>query len=133
MERGKQMQHRQNERFAAAKERWGSTDAFREFETREAGQSLQQTQAAGDGLMRLLAVFGTLQNRPVSDPAVQQQVKALQNYITAHFYTCTDEILAGLGTLYVRDEAFSENIDRSGGAGTAAFAARAIAHYCKTK
>ena len=90
-------------------------------------------QDAGDGLMLQLAAFGALQDRPVSDPDVQRQVKALQSYITAHFYTCTDEILAGLGTLYTSDEAFSKNIDLVGGAGTADFAGRAIAWYCETK
>ena len=51
----------------------------------------------------------------------------LQGYITAHFYTCTDEILAGLGRLYAAGGELTEAIDRAGGPGTAAFAAEAIA------
>ena len=127
------MQNKQNDFSTQVKERWGGTDAFREFEARTAGQTAQQMQDAGDGLMLQLAAFGALQDRPVSDPDVQRQVKALQSYITAHFYTCTDEILAGLGTLYTSDEAFSKNIDLVGGAGTADFTARAIARYCNTE
>ena len=57
-------------------------------------------------------------------------MRALQQYITDHFYTCTDEILQSLGEMYTADERFAENIDRAGGTGTAAFTARAIAYYC---
>ena len=67
---------------------------------------------------------------PDSD-AVQQQVRRLQDFITAHFYTCTDQILAGLGKMYAAGGEFTENIDRAGGEGTAVFTAAAIAEYCK--
>ena len=62
---------------------------------------------------------------------VQQQVQTVKDYITAHFYTCTDEILAGLGKLYAAGGDFTKNIARAGGPGAAAFAARAIAWYCQ--
>jgi len=116
---------------AKAKEQWGNTAAYKEYEAKTAGQSPAAMQEAGNGLMQLLAVFGTLQTRDVSDPAVQQQVQALQDYITAHFYTCTNEILAGLGDLYAAGGDFTQNINRAGGAGTAEYAARAIAWYCR--
>ena len=45
-------------------------------------------------------------------------------------YTCTDEILAGLGKMYIADERFKKNIDKYG-EGTAEFAAGAIAMYCQ--
>lgn len=116
---------------AAAKAQWGDTDAYQEYEQKTALKSDADLQAAGDGLMQILAVFGTLQTHDVSDPAVQQQVQTVKDYITAHFYTCTDEILAGLGKLYAAGGDFTRNIDRAGGAGTAEFAGRAIAWYCK--
>ena len=81
--------------------------------------------------MRILAGFGSLKEKAASDPDVQTRVKALQDYITAHFYTCTDEILAGLGKLYAAGGDFTENIDRAGGAGTAAFVSQAIEIYCR--
>lgn len=56
----------------------------------------------------------------------------LQVYITENYYTCTDEILAGLGKMYVADERFKNNIDKYGN-GTAVFAADAIATYCNGK
>ena len=112
-----------------AKARWGATDAYKEFEEKTAGQSREDRQSAADGLMAVLSVFGNLKDKPASAPEAQAQVEALQQYITAHFYTCTDEILAGLGRLYAAGGEFTENIDRAGGAGTAAFAAEAIAYH----
>jgi len=117
-------------RTAEAKALWGNTAAYKEYEAKTAGQSPAEQQTAGDGLVQILSVFGKYKGRDVADPAVQQQVKALQDYITAHFYTCTDEILAGLGALYAAGGAFTENIDRAGGAGTAQYVQRAIAQYC---
>lgn len=113
-----------------AKALWGETDAYKEYEERSAGQSAEERKSAADGLMKLFGVFGTLKEKPVSHPEVQAQVKALQAYITAHYYTCTDEILRGLGGLYAAGGELTENIDRAGGAGTAAFVSAAIAFYC---
>ncbi len=118
---------------AAAKKAWGDTAAYREFEKKTAGLSDADLSDAGEGLMKLLAAFGTLGEKNASAPEAQTLVKRLQDYITAHFYTCTDEILAGLGRLYTEDEAFTASIDRAGGQGTAAKAAEAIAAYCAGK
>ena len=114
-----------------AKARWGNTAAYKEYEQRAAGQSGEALRSAGDGLMTVLAGFGGMKEKPASSPEAQAQVKALQAYITAHFYTCTDEILAGLGRLYTGGGEMTDNIDRAGGPGTAAFAAEAIEHYCR--
>ena len=115
---------------AEAKARWGDTPAYREYARRTAGQSEAEKRSAGEGLMDILSGFGPLKEKPASDAAAQAQVKLLQAYITAHFYTCTNKILAGLGQLYAAGGDFTRNIDRACGAGTAAFAAAAIAHYC---
>ncbi len=118
---------KQMEQYAEeAKRRWQHTDAYQEFERRP-------QESAGDvqsGLMECFARMGMKRALPVEHPEVQAQVRALQQYITDHFYTCTDEILQSLGEMYTADERFAENIDRAGGTGTAAFTARAIAYYC---
>jgi hypothetical protein len=62
---------------------------------------------------------------------VQALVAKLQAHINANYYTCTDEILAGLGKMYVCDERFKKNIDKYGEE-TAEFAAKAIKCYCNT-
>ena len=54
----------------------------------------------------------------------------ITDYITEHFYNCTDEILSGLGKMYAADGEFRENIDAAAGKGTAVFASAAIAAYC---
>ena len=126
------MDYSKTDAFAAeAKARWGDTDAYKEYEQTTAAKSDDEMQAAGDGLMQRLAVFGALQTHDVSDPAVQQQVQTVKDYITAHFYTCTDEILAGLGKLYTAGGDFTRNLDRAGGSVAADFAGRAIAWYCQ--
>ena len=57
-------------------------------------------------------------------------IAKLQAHITANYYICTYEILAGLGKMYVADERFKKNIDKFGDR-TAEFAADAIAAYVK--
>ena len=59
----------------------------------------------------------------------QNLVKTLQNYITENYYLCTNEILAGLGQMYIADERFTNNIDKHAD-GTAAYICEAIAVYC---
>ena len=107
------------------KQRWGETDAYKEYEQKSI------TQSVNDGLMTVLAKFAEcMQDGNTADSAeAQALVKELQNYITENYYTCTTEILAGLGQMYVTDERFKENIDKHT-PGTAAFVSQAIAHYC---
>jgi len=115
-----------------ARARWGDTAAWGEFEQKTSGQSPETRQAASDGLLEALAAIGNLRDLPADAPDVQMGVAALQAYITAHFYTCTKEMLEGLGKMYVADSRFTDSIDRVGGAGTAAFVSRAIEAYCQT-
>lgn len=113
------------------KERWGGTDAYKESAEKTAGYSNGTWDRVLGGLSDVFAEFAVCKasgERADSDTA-QDVVKKLQAYITDNFYHCTVEILAGLGQMYVGDERFKENIDKHG-AGTAAFAAEAIAAYC---
>lgn len=116
----------QQTRLAAeVREKWGGTAAYQEFAARGS--------TAPDDLAGLLARFAALGKRkalPPDAPEAQAAVRELQQFITDRFYTCTPEILAGQGELYVADERFRRSIDRSGGEGTAEFAARAIRVYC---
>ena len=66
----------------------------------------------------------------VDSNEAQAFVAELQAHITANYYTYTDEILSGLGKMYVADERFKKNIDKYG-EGTAAFVADAIEVYCR--
>ena len=115
-----------------AKESWGDTPAYREFEQNAAERTVQESSDINNQLMALTAGFGALQNLPIDNPAVQAQAAKLQAFITEHYYTCTDEILEGLGKMYVADERFKKNIDKYGD-GTAEFASEAIAAFCREK
>ena len=115
-----------------AKLRWGATDAYKESQAKTAGYSKVKWNDVLGGLNGVFAEFAECKEcggSAASDTA-QQLVKKLQDYITANFYHCTDDILAGLGQMYVCDERFKNNIDKNG-EGTAEFVAEAIKIYCK--
>ena len=114
-----------------AKQRWGATDAYKESQTKTDSYSKDKWNDILDGMNCIFAEFTRCKRcgEYVSSNTVQQLVKKLQDYITANFYHCTNEILAGLGQMYVCDERFKNNID-SYGEGTAEFVAEAIRIYC---
>ena len=116
---------------AEAKKRWGKTDAYKEFEQKTAGQTQAQQDAAGDGLMAIFVKMGNIRTTDPAAPEAQALVKQLQDYITAHYYTCTKQILRGLGMMYIAGDEMTANIDKAGGEGTAQFAHDAIEVYCK--
>jgi len=80
--------------------------------------------------MAQFAALGKLKELAPAAPEVQAAIRDLQQFITDHFYTCTPEILAGLGEMYVADDRFRQNIDKVGGEGTAELVAQAIRVYC---
>ncbi|MDE6387255.1 MAG: MerR family transcriptional regulator [Lachnospiraceae bacterium] len=113
-----------------AKEQWGKTVEYKEFEQKSAGRSKEEEKAVAKKFMQIFADFGNLKDSAPESDAVQQQVKGLQDYITQHYYQCSDEILYSLGQMYACDGEFTENIDRAGGEGTAKFVTEAIRIYC---
>ncbi|MBE6692206.1 MAG: hypothetical protein E7586_02585 [Ruminococcaceae bacterium] len=114
------------------KERFGNTDAYTEYTEKTNNYSKEKWAEANDGLMAIFAEFATLKNSGVTADSAEAQalVKKLQSHITANYYTCTDDILAGLGKMYTADERFKNNIDKYG-EGTAEFVADAIDTYIK--
>ncbi|HFI0977989.1 TPA: MerR family transcriptional regulator [Streptococcus suis] len=113
---------------AEAKERWGQTAAYAEFEER---YDASKDRVFAQEMQAIFEAFGKMQSLEADHPDVQAQVANLQAYITENFYTCTKEILQNLGLMYVEDERFTANIDRAGGLGTAVFVSQAIAVYCQ--
>ena len=117
---------------AEAKQRWGETDAYKEHAEKTASYSKDKWQEVNDGLMTVLAKFAECMKdgHTTDSDEAQALVKELQDYITENYYTCTNEILAGLGQMYVADERFKTNIDKHA-PGTAEFISESIASYCK--
>ena len=115
-----------------ARSRWGNTDAYREHEQKTENYTKEKWLEANDGLMAIFAEFEVckLSGMEADSNEAQTLVAKLQTHITENYYTCTDEILTGLGKMYVADERFKKNIDKYG-EGTAEFASETIEVYCR--
>lgn len=116
-----------NDYETEARSRWGNTDAYREHEQKTKNYTKEKWAEANNGLMAIFAEFATCKESGASadSAAAKELVTKFQAYITANYYTCTNEILAGLGKMYVADERFKKNIDKYG-EGTTEFVAEAI-------
>ena len=111
---------------------WGNTLAYREHKQKIKNYTKEKWAEANDGLMAIFDEFAVCKQSgaEVDSNEAEALVAKLQGHITANYYTCTDEILAGLGKMYVADERFKKNIDKYG-EGTAEFTAGAIEVYCR--
>lgn len=114
-----------------AKERWGDSAAYEESAKKTRNYSKEDWDMANGQMSAIFAEFGQLKDQPPESRLAQQTVKKLQDFINQFFYACDNEVLAGLGQMYTSDQRFRENIDKMGGSGTAEFAGKAIAYYCK--
>ena len=113
-----------------AKEQWGNTAEFKESEEKAKGRTKEEEKDVMVQFMQIFSEFGAIKDQAPDGTEAQSQVKKLQDYITEHFYQCSDEILSGLGQMYAADGEFKENIDRAGGEGTAVFVSDAICCFC---
>lgn len=115
-----------------AEQKWGSTPAYEEQQQKTAGYTTEDWKAAGDAMNEIFARLAACRcsGEGADSTKAQELVAQLQGHITKSYYTCTKEILASLGQMYVADERFRENIDRHG-AGTAEYISAAIEHYCR--
>lgn len=114
-----------------AKKFWGETEAFKEFEEKTVNYTSDKKKALSVEMMNLFAEFGEMIDKNPDELIVQEQVKKLQDFITDNYYKCTNQILSGLGKMYVADNEMKDNIDNVGGKGTAEFVSSAITIYCE--
>lgn len=120
------MEHKQYE----ARARWGDTAAYKEYEQKSKGRSAAEQDALNGRLMDIFREFGAVRDGDPAAAEAQALVRKLQEFLTANYYRCTDEILSGLGKLYGSGGEFTKNIDAAAGEGTAVFAAKAIEARC---
>ena len=113
-----------------AETRWGETAAYQEYREKSKGCGAADNEKLQQDMMNIFAEFASLDCGPADAPA-QSLVRKLQEFITEHFYHCTNEILAGLGKIYVADSAFKNNIDGYADEGTEEFVSKAIEIYTK--
>lgn len=127
---GSEMEETKKKYAAEAKERWGNTDAYAEYEEKTRDYDDPQWKLLKGEGAEILAEFGRNRHLEPGSPEAQALVKKWQDYITANYYTCTKPILSCLGEMYIGDDRFTENLDRNG-EGTALFMATAIEIYCR--
>lgn len=114
-----------------AKQQWGQSEQYKEFEEKAKDWTKEDELHMANDFMKVFEEFGAMKHLDPAAEQVQAQVKKLQDYITEHFYKCTNEILLSLGKMYSGGGEFTENIDKAGGEGTAEFTAKAIEIFCK--
>ena len=115
-----------------AQKRWGKTEAYKEHAEKTKYYGKEKWNDLTAGLYSIFGAFSDCMKNGYTPEAEETQklVKKLQDHITENYYTCSKEILSGLGQMYVADERFKNNIDKQA-EGTAVFVSQAIAHYSK--
>ena len=111
------------------KERWGTSKAYEESEKKTSSYNKEKWGDINQETSEIFKGFAELRNSDPGSEEVQEVVRRWQKYITDNFYTCTNEILSGLGLMYVEDKRFKENLDKNG-EGTAKLMEEAIKIYC---
>ncbi len=122
---------RMDEYAARARESWGTTPEYCEYEKKAKGRTKAEENRLGTEMMEIFRELGAIRETDPASEAAQALVRKLQAFISAHYYTCSNEILLSLGRMYAGGGDFTANIDKAGGEGTAEYAYRVIAAYCK--
>ena len=126
-----EMEETRKKYAAEAKQRWGTTDAYAEYEEKTAEYNDPQWKMIHGEGAQILKEFGSIRHLDPACMEAQELVEKWQKFITDNFYSCTKPILSCLGEMYIGDERFTNNIDKNG-EGTALFMATAIEIYCRS-
>ena len=112
-------------------QKWGETAAYKEHTEKTKNYTKQKWNNLADEMLDIFKEFGefVLKGTNPDSIEVQKLVKKLQNHINQNYYKCTNDILFGLGQMYLFDERFKNNIDKNVD-GTAKFVKEAIEVYC---
>lgn len=113
------------------KEKWGNTDSYKEHQEKTKDYSQEKWDSLTNLLNDIFKSFSEYmkQGKELNSIETQNLVKTLQNHISENYYLCTNDILLGLGQMYVSDERFKMNIDKNSD-GTAEYVYNAIKIYC---
>lgn len=121
----------ENKYQAEVKQKWGATNAYEEYEKITKNYSKDKWKELSLEMNNIFKSFSDcmINKESFCSEKTQSLVKKLQNYITNNYYTCTNDILYGLGQMYINDERFKENIDQHY-EGTSYYVYDAIKYYC---
>ncbi len=114
-----------------AKEQWGTTPEWQEYEGKSAGRSAQEEGGLANELLELFIPFGEMATDG-TDPHSEQaraQAALIQSFISEHYYRCSDDVFRQLGQAYGSGGEFTQNINAIAGNGAAKYASRAIEAY----
>ena len=114
-----------------AKAEWGETEAYCEYERKSEGRPDEETGELNRQMMQIFAEIGAVKNEDPASERAQALIRKLRDFITEHYYTCSDQVLLGLGQMYAAGGEMTDNIDRYGGEGTGAFTNAAIQAFCR--
>ena len=114
-----------------AKELYGNTLEYKKLQEKTKNRTKEEDNLLADRFMLLFREAGEIRNTDPASPEAQNIVRRIQDFITENLYTCSDEILSGLGKMYSGGGDFTKNIDEYGGEGTAEFVDKAIQIYCE--
>lgn len=109
-----------------ANQRWGSTDAYKQSAAKTKKYTKDDWQKINDESSQIFEDFAACMRGEEGSKSCDELVKLWQQHITKYYYDCTDEILLGLGEMYVKDERFKQNIDNKHGEGLAEFISESI-------
>lgn len=125
-----EIKNARKEYAAEAKQRWGESGAYIEYEEKVSAYDDPQWKLLNGEGSYILREFGENRHLDPASKEAQALVKKWQEFITANFYNCTKAILSCLGEMYIGDDRFTQNIDRYG-QGNALFMATAIEIFCQ--
>ncbi|QPK93629.1 MerR family transcriptional regulator [Actinomyces sp. zg-332] len=120
-----------DEYTAKAKEIWGETSQYKEFEKKDKKRTPDERKRINQGLMNIFIEFGEKKNKSKDSDEIQLLVKKLHNYICENYYSCSKQIFAELGKAYGNGSEFTKNINATAGTGVAEFVSSAIETYCE--
>lgn len=112
-----------------AKEAWGNTEAYKEFEEKNKDRTKEEEKQCENQIMDIFAGFGRIKDLEPDSREAQEQAAKLHRFINDNCYTCTPQIFQGLANMYDGGGSITDNINRAAGEGTAEFAAKAIRVY----
>lgn len=78
--------------------RWGDTPQYREYEEKIKNHKSEDITAGADEIFK---AFAEAAGSAPGDREVQELVRRWQEYITANYYKCSDEVLLGLAEMYI--------------------------------
>lgn len=120
-----------DEYAAKAKQQWGATAAYQEYETKNAHETTQAQQENARALMALVAAFGHMQTK---DPGLTRPCRHRCRNCRRSSLNITTPAPKKFCTAWARCTVRAANLPRTstrpGGPGAAEFARKAIERYC---